>query len=161
MIGKGRKIGIFVLGGGLLVALVVTMVRISGPASESSGKRGLLKREAILEQQARSIEEKANQRFSPAGGPPVFQSPELRFDGQVLRIPVSNSWQTLSLPSQKEALSRISAAYVGVWQMVMKSHHEPAIVFLEAGRRVALHTQIDHWVASPVLPKKDSSGEGT
>jgi len=146
-VGKGQKLGIFILGGGLLIALVVTMVRISGPASDSSGEGGVKKREALLGEKAREILARTSQNLPRLPGSPVLLVPELRFEGQVLRIHVAPAWESLPFSRRTEIVDRVSADYVGVWQKVMKSHHEPAIVFVEGGQRVALHTQIDHWVA--------------
>jgi hypothetical protein len=154
VVGKGRKVGAFILGGGLLIALVVTMVRISGPASESSGSRGLLKREAKLGEKAREILGGVARTLPTEPGPPLLGPPEIRFDGQVLRIPVSTAWDALPQSRRQEIVTRISSTFVGAWQEVMKSRREPAIVFVEGGRRVALHTRIDHWV----LPSPPVSG---
>ena len=156
MVGKGRKVVVFILGGGLLIALVVTMVRISGPASDSSGNRGLLKREAKLEEKAREIVTRVARTLPPEPGAPLLGSPEIRFDGQVLRVPVSTAWESLSQTRRQEIVTRISSDFVGAWQKVMESRREPAIVFVEGGRRVALHTRIDHWVLpSPAVPGPD------
>jgi hypothetical protein len=141
----GKKVVILVLGGALLVSLVVTMVRISGPAAGSSGNRGIQNREAALREKAGAILTVANQNFSTQGAPLLLAS-SLRFEGEVLRVHVGSGWDRLARTRRQALVDFVSARYVPVWQKEMKSHREPAIVFREGARRVALHTAIDHWV---------------
>lgn len=140
----GKKVVIIVLGGALLVSLVVTMVRISGPASGSLGYQGLLKRESVLRDTAGSILKAANLRFR-SGEDPVLLSATLRFEGEVLRIHVGPGWDRLSRDRREAVVDFVSSRYVPIWKKEMKSHREPAIVFREGQERVALHTAIDHW----------------
>lgn len=140
----GKKVVIIVLGGALLVSLVVTMVRISGPASGSLGRQGLLKRESALRDTAGSILKAANLRFR-SGEDPVLLSASLRFEGEVLRIHVGPGWDRLPRERREALVDFVSARYVPIWKEEMKSHREPAIVFREGQERVALHTAIDHW----------------
>lgn len=140
----GKKVVIIVLGGALLVSLVVTMVRISGPASGSLGHQGLLKRESVLRDTAGSILKAANLRFR-SGEDPVLLSATLRFEGEVLRIHVGPGWDRLSRDRREAVVDFVSSRYVPIWKKEMKSHREPAIVFREGQERVALHTAIDHW----------------
>lgn len=145
--GMGLRIGGLVVGAVLLLGLGVTMLRISGPAPGSSGKKGILRREVDLKKSAGAIVAGANRELSRTTGSPIIGPPEIRYGGDVLRIPVSRSWEALPRETRERMLDRIARRYVVVWRKEMKSHHEPAIVFVEGGRRVALHTRIDHWVA--------------
>ncbi|MCL4486374.1 MAG: hypothetical protein M1537_08660 [Nitrospirae bacterium] len=140
----GKKVVIIVLGGALLISLVVTMVRISGPASGSLGQKGILKRESALREKAGSILKEANLRF-PAEGGPVLGSFSLRFEGEVLRVGVGPGWDRLPRDRRAALLDFVWAGYVPFWQEEMKSRREPAIVFREGTRRVALHTSLDRW----------------
>jgi hypothetical protein len=141
----GKKVVILVLGGALLVALVVTMVRISGPAAGSAGDHGIQKRESELGEKAGAIVKAANKIFS-AGEAPVLIDSSLRFEGEVLRVHVGPGWDLLARNRRSALVDFVSSRYVPIWQDEMKSHREPAIVFREGVRRVALHTAIDRWV---------------
>ena len=141
----GKKVVILVLGGALLVALVVTMVRISGPAAGSAGNRGILKRETDLREKAGAIMTAANKDFSSEGTPALLAA-SLRFEGEVLRVHVGPGWDRLARDRRSALVDFVSSRYVPLWQDEMKSHREPAIVFREGARRVALHTAVDRWV---------------
>lgn len=141
----GRKIVIVGLGGALLVALVVTMIRISGPATGSMGQRALVKREASLRTKTIQILQEANARFSQAGLS-VVASSTIRFDGEVLRILVGPGWKKLPRDKRANVVEFVVSQYVPFWQREMKSHREPAIVFREGALQVGLYTKVDHWV---------------
>lgn len=141
----GFKVVIGLLGTALLVALVVTMVRISGPAVESGGPSGLMKRESALRDKADRILKEANGRFSSPKGP-VIASSSLRFEGEVLRIQVGPGWDRMRRSDRARLVEYVASEYVPFWKTQMKSRREPAIVLREGDRRVGLHTQIDHWV---------------
>lgn len=145
MNGSGRRAGAVVLGCGLLVALAVAMFVVSGPARDSSGGPGLRVREEHLSKGAGSLVLGVSGSHSPAV-PALLGVPELRYEGQVLRVPVSSAWDALSFSERKAVVDRIVGGYVALWQREMKSQDEPAIVFVEGDRRVALHTRVDHWI---------------
>jgi len=131
-----------ILGGALLVVLVVTMVRISGPAAGSSGRSGEKGREESLSREAARII--AGEKTS--GG--VFEGVGVRFGGEVLRVRVGSGWESLSEKERGRLLDDVFRQYARAWQTTMKSHEEPAVSFRERERRVALHTDVDRWVRS-------------
>lgn len=157
MNGAGRRAGAVVLGGGLLVALAAAMFVVSGPSRDSSGGQGLRVREEHLAQGAGSLVRGVSELHSPAV-PPLLGAPELRYDGQVLRVPVSPAWDALSYPQRKSVVDRIVGGYVALWQREMNSQDEPAIIFVEGSRRVALHTRVDHWILGAPSPLSAPGG---
>ncbi len=131
-----------ILGGALLVVLVVTMVRISGPAAGSSGRSGEKAREESLSREAARILSSGRTDGS------VFEGAGIRFGGQVLRVRVGSAWERLSEKERGRLLDEVFVEYAHAWQTTMKSSDLPAVSFREKGRRVALRTSVDRWVRS-------------
>ena len=140
----GARWAVVVLGGALLVALVVTMVRISGPSPGSSGLSGEKSRQARLSREAERILTALGS--GPAGTEKVLEGESLRYGGEVLRVRVGPGWATLSPLAQGRLLDDLFARYTKSWQAVMHTHSEPAVSLRSGDRRVALHTSMDRWV---------------
>ena len=140
----GARWAVVVLGGALLVALVVTMVRISGPSPGSSGLSGEKSREARLSREAERI--LTALASGPAATGKVLEGESLRYGGQILRVQVGPGWATLSPAEQGRLLDELFARYTRSWQAVMHTHSEPAVSLRSGDRRVALHTSMDRWV---------------
>lgn len=134
-----------VLGGAILVALALTMVRISGPSPGSTGPAGQRHREAELAQDAGRIVTALGSSLPP-GKEPVLEGESLRFGGQVLRVTVGPGWETLSPEDRGRLLDSLFADYTRSWQRVTKSHSVPAVSLRDESRRVGLHTSMDRWV---------------
>lgn len=151
----GARWAVVVLGGALLVALVVIMVRISGPSPGSSGLSGEKSREARLSREAERIV--AALASGPGGKGTVLEGESLRYGGQVLRVRVGPGWASLPPAEQGRLLDDLFTRYTRSWQAVMNTHSEPAVSLREGDRRVALHTSMDRWVR----PSEDALAPGS
>ena len=141
----GRRWVSIILGGALLVVLVLTMVRISGPSPGSTGLSGQRHREAELALDAGRIVTALGSSLPPGKGL-VLEGESLRFGGQVLRVTVGPGWQALSPEDRGRLLDSLFANYTRSWQRIMKSHGVPAVSLRDGTHRVGLHTSMDRWV---------------
>jgi hypothetical protein len=74
---------------------------------------------------------------------PLFSGQSIRFEGQVFEANVTDAWDQLSKRQKELVLKVILENYRNSRQQRLKEYNEPTIIFVEDGRKVAVHTVLE------------------
>ncbi len=74
---------------------------------------------------------------------PLFSGQSIRFEGQVFEATVTDAWDRLPRRQKEMVLKVILENYRNSRQQRLKENNEPTIIFIENGRKVAVHTVLE------------------
>ena len=74
---------------------------------------------------------------------PLFSGQSIRFEGQVFQATVTDAWDRLPRRQKEIVLKVVLENYRNSRQQRLKENNEPTIIFIENGRKVAVHTVLE------------------